>query len=97
MIIYRPQRGSLYEAMTQAKEFKTIDDMKDYIFNHWFLFYKQLGYSEPPFLKSDIVIDKETINDDRNGWQDTRYVCVKRMGNKSYSYPQCIGFCATKY
>ena len=50
----------------------------------------------------DIVINKESaVNDDRIGWEDSMYVCVKRMGSedyiKEYGVPQCIGICATKY
>ena len=50
----------------------------------------------------DIVINRESaVNDDRIGWEDSMYVCVKRMGSedyiKEYGVPQCIGICATKY
>lgn len=37
------------------------------------------------------------VFDERTGWKDTRYVCVKRMGNEVYAVPQCIGMCATKF
>ena len=71
--------------------------MKKYIFDFWFTLYKSLGFSEPPFEIYDIVINEESVEDKRNGWKDTRYVCVKRMGNEIYPIPQCIGFCATDY
>lgn len=31
MVIYRPHRGGLKEAMAEAKEFNSIDEMKRYI------------------------------------------------------------------
>lgn len=42
MVIYRPHRGALKEAMAEAKEFNSIDEMKQYICDkhnrsiHWF-------------------------------------------------------------
>ena len=91
MIIYRPHRGSLREAMLEAREFENEELMKEHIVKHW----NGLIYME------DIVIDDITIDDDRNGWKDTRYVCTRRMGNedyiKLYGKPQCIGHCATYY
>ncbi len=87
MIIYRPHRGSLIEFMSEAKEFKNEEQMKSYIVKHY------IGY----ISTDDIVIDDEIVNDDRNGWKDTRYVCIKRMGNEDYICPQCIGMCATDF
>lgn len=31
MIIYRPHRGGLFEALEEAREFNTIEEMKDFI------------------------------------------------------------------
>lgn len=91
MIIYRPHRGNLTEAMKEAKEFYNEQEMKEYIVQEW----------NGCFSINDIVIVNENISDDRIGWEDTRYVCTKRFGNQDnialYGYPQCIGMCATKY
>lgn len=87
MIIYRPHRSTLDGAMKEAKEFVSENEMKKYIVNQW----------DNLFSIDDIVIEYETVNDDRIGWRDTRYICVKRMGNTIYDYPQCIGMCATDY
>lgn len=91
MIIYRPHRGSLSEAMDEAKEFKDIQEMKEFIVKEWD------GY----FSVEDIVIEGKPTNDERIGWQDTRYVCSKRFGNQDniaiYGVAQCIGMCATIY
>ena len=91
MIIFRPHRRTLDEAMEQAKEFETEEDMKKYISNDW----------EGLISVEDIVIDSKSVKDDRIGWEDSRYVCTKRFGSqdnmKLYGVPQCIGMCATIY
>lgn len=102
MIIYRPHRGGLAEAMQEAKEFNTEEEMKQYIYEEYWGYFKSLGYSYAPFGIEDIVINKDTTgNDDRIGWRDSTYVCVKRYGDENYmdkyGYPQCIGMCATDY
>lgn len=91
MIIYRPHTSTLGESLEYAKEFNSEEEMKEYIFNEW----KPYGM---PFNVEDIVIDHDVQKDDpRCGWHDTMYVCVKRMGNKVFDTPQCIGMCATNY
>ena len=91
MIIYRPHRGNLADAMVEAKEFNSEQEMKEYIVKQWD------GY----FSIEDIVILGDPYNDERIGWEDTRYVCSKRFGDQDnivkYGVPQCIGMCATKY
>jgi len=91
MIIYRPHRGSLIDAMAEAKEFNNEQEMKKYIIEQW----------DNLFSIDDLMIDENTINDDRIGWKDTRYVCTKKLGEdnyiQKYGHPQCIGMCATEY
>lgn len=102
MIIYRSHRGGLAEAMAEAKEFETEEEMKQYIYGYHKAYFLDLGYPDAPFEIEDIEIDHERpIEDDRIGWHDTMYVCVKRYGNenyiKQYGTSQCIGMCATDY
>ena len=99
MIIFRPNRGMLDEAMAESKEFDTVEEMKEHIVKLW-----HEGWDGPEelFTVDDIVInEKSAVKDDRIGWEDSMYVCVKRMGKtdymKKYGIPQCIGICATKY
>lgn len=87
MIIFRPHKGSLDEAMKHAKEFETEELMKEHIVSLW------NGWID----FDDISIGSESVNDDRNGWKDTRYVLTKRFGNEQYFIPQCVGMCATDY
>lgn len=96
MIIYRPHRGGLAEAMREAKVFDNQEQMRKYIV-------AEHTDSEfgPAFSEDDIVIDDKPVNDTRNGWKDTRYVCVERYYKEDfvekYGCPQCIGMCATQF
>lgn len=96
MVIYRPHRGGLAESMDEAVQFEDFNSMKEYIVKR-----NCEIWGKPMFSVDDIVIDEEISPDDRIGWEDVRYVCVKRYGNenfiKKYGCPQCIGYCATKY
>ena len=99
MIIFRPHRSSLDETMKEAKEFDDVEKMKEYIVELW---NRKWHGSQKLFTTDDIVINKESaVNDDRIGWEDSMYVCVKRMGSeayiKEYGVRQCIGICATNY
>jgi len=91
MIIFRPHRGSLIEAMAEAKEFDNVQEMKEYIVKDWNNY----------FSIDDVVIINEPHEDERVGWKDTKYVCTKRFGEQDNialcGYPQCIGMCATDY
>lgn len=93
MIIYRPHRGGLAEAMKEAREFETIDAMKAHIVASW----TEACDGRRPFEPEDIVIDDEAINDPRNGWKDTCYVCITHCFDERYPTPACIGMCATDY
>lgn len=102
MIIYRPHRGGLAEAMQEAKEFQTEDEMKQYIYEEHKRYFSEIGFNSAPFDVEDIVIKEDTaIKNSRTGWNDTMYVCVKRYGNEDYmekyGAPQCTGMCARNY
>lgn len=92
MIIYRPHRGSLKDAMAEARIFQSVEEMKAWIVEN-----SKQAFGVPLFSVDDIVIDQESIVDSRNGWNDTRYVCVKQYGGEVYPIPQCIGMCATDF
>lgn len=101
MVIYRPHRGGLEEALAEAKEFESIEEMKQHIYEHFKFVYSDLGYEMEPFGIDDIVIAEETADDKHCGWHDTRHVCIKRLLKEDfmekYGSPQCIGHCATDY
>lgn len=91
MVIYRPHRGSLDEAMTEYKEFDSMDDLKKYVANE-----------HTPYVDvDDIVIGDSDGPDHRIGWGDVHMIGTKRYGDEDYiakyKVPQCIGYCATIY
>lgn len=92
MLIYRPQRGSLDDAMKESKEFKDEAEMKEHIVSK----VNNLFFADMMSVE-DIVINTKTFNDARIGWRDTRLVCTKRSGTTLYDTPKCIGMCATDY
>jgi len=91
MLIYRPHRSSLAEAMAEAKTFNSFDEIKEYVANKWNSVW---GYQI--LNPDDIVLDEEFHNDDRIGWKDVRYLCTKKLGDEDYmeeyGNPQCIGY-----
>lgn len=92
MVIYRPHRGGLAEAMEEAREFSNLEEMKQYIVK-----YHEDMERGRPFELEDIVIGDILGDDPRIGWNDCRYVCVKRYFNEEYIIPQAIGHCSEDY
>lgn len=87
MVRYRPQKSLLSDAMKEAKNFNSIDEMYEYIVREW---------NHLPFevmTINDLSIGEIIGNDDRVDWKNCRYVCTKRIGNEIYKTPQCIGIC----
>lgn len=89
MIKYRPHRGNLEEAMKESKTFQTLDEMYEYILSDW-----SVPGGKAMFSKDDLSIGEDLGPDRRTGWKETRYVCTRRMGDKCYDEPQCIGMCS---
>ena len=58
MIIFRPHRGSLYAAMAEAKEFNTVEEMKEHIVKLW---HEGWGGSKELFTVDDIVINDARV------------------------------------
>lgn len=82
MIIYRPHRGSLSDALSEAKEFSSWQELREYVASTW----NAMGHEQ--VTTSDITIKDNPIEDRRIGWKDTRMVLLKAYA---------IGFCATQY
>ena len=96
MIIYRPHRGGLRESMAEAREFESVEAMKEYIVQQHTD--EELGKA---FDIDDIVIGTIQGYDYRIGWKDERMVCTKRYYFENYmdkyGATQCIGVCSTDY
>lgn len=95
MIWYRPQKGSLKDAMKEAKSYHNEDEMKKAVAEYWNL---NIGTRKRVLEPEDVVIGKESTNDNRVGWKDVHTVCITRLREedfiKEYGRPQCVGFCA---
>lgn len=92
MVIYRPHRGGLEEAMAESREFSSGEEMMAYIVEshtdpEW----------GPAFGLEDLVLGSETRDDRRIGWHDTRYVCTRKYYGNVYEPPAPIGFYAENY
>lgn len=84
MIKYRPHRAYLDDAMAEMKTFNTLDEMFEYIVQDWH------GY----LSKEDLSVTDNLGKDQRIDWEETRYVCTKKVGSEMYETPQCIGMCS---
>lgn len=94
MVIYRPHRYLLAEAMAEAREFETLDEMKTYVADWWAEANDGIRMFEP----EDVVLSGNVRADHRIGWRDVRNVCVRRFGGEDHSAcPMAIGFCSTDY
>lgn len=91
MIKYRPHRGTLEEAMKLSKEFDSIDDMFLYIVDEW----GRIGYGTL-FEVGDLSLSESLGDDNRIGWKNCKYVLSKRIGEKTFEIPQCIGYCSVE-
>lgn len=99
MIIFRPHKGSLHDAMNLKKEFNNIEEMKAHIIDYM--------YPYCDVLAEDIVLHGNPHDDERIGWKDVMHVCIKgyyEPENKKYvnyiekyNCPQCIGMCSENY
>ena len=85
MVKYRPQRGTLADSMSEAREFLDLEEMKNTIAME----------SNGNFSADDLFIIAEGIKDSRIGWENVWMVCTKRYAGNTYTYeePLCIGFC----
>lgn len=92
MVIYRPHRGGLEEAMAEAREFSSGEEMLDFIVAE-----HTDAERGPAFSLNDLVIGSEARHDPRTGWHDTRYVCTRRYYGERFDPPAPIGFCAEDY
>jgi hypothetical protein len=80
MIKYRPQRGGLTEAMQEAKEFESVEEMFQYIVNKS----KEDYDGVPAFDMSDLELHELHMDDNRIGWKNVGYVCTKRYMHEDY-------------
>ena len=87
-VLYRPQRGSLDDAMAEVKEFSSVKEMLEYLVKD----------HNRAFRINEIQISYYG-RDDRIDWE-TYLVAVERYFEEDYLLeyhcPQAIGFCTFK-
>lgn len=81
MIIYRPQRSLLDEAMAEKKEFSSMKEMLEYLVKE----------HKKAFDIKDISITYYCY-DERISWE-TFIVTVAKYADEIFEHPQAIGFC----
>lgn len=92
-ILYRDHRGSLAEAMETIREYHSAEEMKTNIAANYNKLHREVGFIGEAFSAEDISIGDNIGADDRIGWTNTHYVCVRRLGDEVFEVPQLIGFC----
>lgn len=101
MVIFRHHRGSLGDSMETKREFDSFAELQNYIVE------QMKPYMN--LIQEDVVPGGEPVNDERIGWEDSDYLCIrgyKEVSDKEgfekyfggrYENPLCIGMFATKY
>ena len=97
-ILYRDHRGTLAEAMETIREYRTVDEMKAGIAEAYNRIRREAGFSGDAFSADDISVGDDLGADNRIGWTNTHYVCIRRLDNDDFMTrlcaPQVIGFCS---
>ena len=83
-IVYRPQRSEIKEAMSELKAFDTSEELLAQVKQDW----------KPQYPDAKFKIKLKSLNDERTGWQYTRYVCMTDNGiDAPYRHPKVVGMC----
>ena len=83
-IVYRPQRSEISEAMTKLAAFDNAEELLAQVKQDW--------RSQYPDAKFKIKL--KSLNDERTGWEYTRYVCMTDNGiDAPYRIPKVVGIC----
>lgn len=100
-VIFRHHRGLLADSMETKREFDSFSDLQNYIVEYL--------KSYMDLIPEDIVAGGDAVKDERIGWEDSDYLCIRGYKDVSdkkgfemyfggkYDSPLCIGMFATKY
>lgn len=92
MIKYRPNMDILKYSLREEEIFDTVDDMLLFVFEHWRRVVAFMGAKEP-FRPDEITIGSAGTENRLTGWKEEHMVFVRRMTDRVFSNPMCIGFC----
>ena len=85
-IVFRPQRSDLDKAMAEAAAFDTEEELHAHVKKLWLATYPDAKFK----------VKLRTLNDERTGWENTRYVCMTDNGiDAPYRHPKVVGMCDT--
>lgn len=85
-IVYRPQRSELDKAMSEAATFESEEELLIYVKQEW----------KAQYPNAKFKIKLRALNDDRTGWENTRYVYMTDNGiDAPYRHPKVVGMCDT--
>ena len=89
MIIYRPHRGSLSDAMKECRTFNNEQEMKEAIVKD-LRTWPYAGYRDA--TTEDIHIANDGIDDPRIGWKNSKYVLFIKDDTHC-----CVGMCSDDF
>ncbi len=85
-IVFRPQRSDLDKAMAEAATFDTEEELLTHVKKLWLATYPDAKFK----------VKLRSLNDERTGWENTRYVCMTDNGiDAPYRHPKVVGMCDT--
>lgn len=85
-IVFRPQRSDLDKAMAEAAAFDTEEELLAHVKKLWLATYPDAKFK----------VKLRTLNEERTGWESTRYVCMTDNGiDAPYRHPKVVGMCDT--
>ena len=83
-IVFRPQRSDLDKAMAEAVAFNTEEELLAHVKKLWMATYPDAKFK----------VKLRTLNDERTGWENTRYICMTDNGiDAPYRHPKVVGMC----
>ena len=83
-IVFRPQRSDLDKAMAEAAAFNTEEELLAHVKKLWLATYPDAKFK----------VKLRTLNEERTGWESTRYVCMTDNGiDAPYRHPKVVGMC----
>ena len=83
-IVYRPQRSEIRDAMFELKAFDTSEELLAQVSQEW----------KDKYPDAKFKIKLKALNDERTGWEYTRYVCMTDNGiDAPYRHPKVVGIC----
>ena len=93
MIKYRPNRKNISAAIKEETIFDSMDELIKFLHSRYSSVSQFIG-SKRPFEAHEIIISESYWDETSiTGWHNVHKICVKRLIDKAYHVPHCIGYC----